>query len=177
MVFAASIKWNLLFSLLGRSLLLVFQTSNSVSFYRHELRPLQSQNPKHIPFLLQPPQFSSLSNFLQAMESSTGAWERKLVINELMQGFEFAKELHSLHNPSSSSEVLTQSILSSLSKAINMLKSGDSEGETHQTDSPRSVSGSPHSENSNRTTFRDDECRAMSKKRYISQLEFLDSIQ
>lgn len=87
------------------------------------------------------------------------------MINELMQGYEHAKQLQSVRSPSAATELQIQSILSSIGKAINMLMSRDCEGETQPTDSPHSISGSPHSENSNGTTFREDECRVLSKKR------------
>ena len=89
------------------------------------------------------------------------------MINELMQGYEHAKQLQGVHSPSADTELLSQSILSSIGKAINMLLSRDCEGETQPTDSRYSISGSPHSENSNGTAFREDECRVLSKKRYI----------
>nr|URH10289.1 WRKY26 [Phoebe bournei] len=101
---------------------------------------------------------------------SAGDWEKKLVMNELMQAHELTKQLRNHLSPSSPGELLTQKILSSFNKALSMLKSSGSEGEPQLTgpasgtDSPHSVSESPRSENSNRA-FLDPECRDGSKKR------------
>ncbi|XXG42261.1 hypothetical protein AAC387_Pa01g2580 [Persea americana] len=101
---------------------------------------------------------------------SAGDWEKKLVMNELMQAHELTKQLRNHLSPSSPGELLIQKILSSFNKALSMLKSSDSEGEPQRTgpasgtDSPHSVSESPSSENSNRA-FLDPECRDGSKKR------------
>ncbi|XP_058096093.1 probable WRKY transcription factor 41 [Magnolia sinica] len=104
---------------------------------------------------------------------NAGEWEKSLVINELVQGQEFVKQLQMHLDPSSPAELrelLLGRILSSITKALSMLKSNDSEGDpqltgpTTNTDSPHSISGSPRSENSDRDC-KDQERRDISKKR------------
>ncbi|KAL3524389.1 hypothetical protein ACH5RR_017223 [Cinchona calisaya] len=108
------------------------------------------------------------------MENSTD-WERRnTMINELMLGRELAKQLqiHILNAPSSSSshesrELLVQKILNSFEKVLNMLKGKATMRDTQQrctktsttigmSESPRSLSGSPRSEDSDRE-FRDQQ--------------------
>ncbi|KAJ4951022.1 hypothetical protein NE237_027854 [Protea cynaroides] len=90
------------------------------------------------------------------------AWEQKTtLVNELMQGKELVKQLQMHLDPSSSDEetrnMFVEKILSSYDKALFMLKWGASDGEGRpmgvpagMSNSPRSDSGSPHSEDSDR---------------------------
>nr|WGV38230.1 WRKY [Loropetalum chinense var. rubrum] len=105
-----------------------------------------------------------------------GDWEQKNLIIELTQGRELAKQLQiHLNVPSSSQEtreLLVQRILASYDKAISMLKwTGTAAGEPStigvvagMSDSPRSLSGSPRSEDSDRD-FKDPEHKDASRKR------------
>ncbi|CDP05092.1 unnamed protein product [Coffea canephora] len=126
------------------------------------------------------------------MENSAD-WELGNLINELMLGRELAKQLQvHINAPSSSPESrdsLVHKILNSYEKALNMLKSnaavgvGEREQSTGTTiamsesrsrqntglaigmsDSPRSLSASPHSDDSDRE-FRDQDSRDVSRKR------------
>ncbi|KAL7214152.1 hypothetical protein ACSBR1_026551 [Camellia fascicularis] len=108
------------------------------------------------------------------MENSPG-WEQKTLINELAQGKELAKQLQ--NNLTSSShetcELLIHNILNSYDKALSMLKwNGSVAGEPQLTgaamgitsESPRSLCGSPHSEDSDRD-LKDHEHKDGSRKR------------
>ncbi|KAA8540010.1 hypothetical protein F0562_026702 [Nyssa sinensis] len=109
------------------------------------------------------------------MENSAD-WEQKNLINELTQGRELAKQLQlQLHLNLSSShetrELLLHNILKSYEKALSMLKFNGTVAEPSpsgvgigMSDSPRSLSGSPHSEDSDRD-FKDHERNDNSRKR------------
>ena len=126
------------------------------------------------------------------MENSAD-WELGNLINELMLGRELAKQLQVRINAPSSSpesrELLVHKIINSYEKVLNMLKSnaavrvGEREQSTGTTiamsesrsrqntglaigmsDSPRSLSASPHSDDSDRE-FRDQDSRDVSRKR------------
>ncbi|KAJ4956245.1 hypothetical protein NE237_013028 [Protea cynaroides] len=89
---------------------------------------------------------------------NAGNLEQKPLFNELQQGRELVKQLQMHLDPSYSEEtrnMLVEKILSSFDKAISMVKWVSSDGEARPTgttpvDSPRSDSGSPHSEDSDR---------------------------
>ncbi|XP_042480596.1 probable WRKY transcription factor 41 [Macadamia integrifolia] len=94
---------------------------------------------------------------------NVGNCEQKPLFNELIQGKELVKQLQMHLDPSYSEEIrnmLVEKILSSFDKALSMVKWVGSEGEARPTgattttpvmsDSPRSDSGSPHSEDSDR---------------------------
>ncbi|XP_043715756.1 probable WRKY transcription factor 53 [Telopea speciosissima] len=91
---------------------------------------------------------------------NAGNWEQKPLFNELTQGRELVKQLQVHLDPSYSEEtrnMLVEKILSSFDKALSMVKWVSSVGEVRPTgatpvmsDSPRSDSGSPHSEDSDR---------------------------
>ncbi|KAL5984698.1 WRKY transcription factor [Asimina triloba] len=115
---------------------------------------------------------------MEATAAAAGGWELKPVINELAQGQDLAKQLQ-IHldsaSPPGHREALVQSILASYARVFSLLQSGNSErGRPHPTatptahnvriESPRSLSGSPRSENSARD-FRDQDRRDMCKKR------------
>ncbi|PKI52125.1 hypothetical protein CRG98_027541 [Punica granatum] len=110
-----------------------------------------------------------------------GDWERKNLINELIQGMELAKHLQlHLNSPSSSNETreaLAVGILASYQKALSMLSwrspmmgepssaVGAGVGTFRKSESPPSLSGgSPHSGDSDREV-RDQEHGDASKKR------------
>ncbi|KAK2996710.1 hypothetical protein RJ639_041864 [Escallonia herrerae] len=114
------------------------------------------------------------------MENS-GEWEQKTLIRELKQGRELARQLQvHLNSPSSSHEtrqVLVSTILNSLDKALSMLKCGTAGGGGEQqtigtliavSDSPRSFSGSPHSEDSDRDIQDPEHKDSVSRKRKSS---------
>ncbi|XP_058100219.1 probable WRKY transcription factor 53 [Magnolia sinica] len=109
---------------------------------------------------------------IREMESAAD-WELKQVINELMQGQDHAKQLQINLDPSSPPgvrELLIQNIIASYGKALSLLKSNQLVRELHSVvptirmESPRSISGSPRSENSNRA-FKYQDPRDISKKR------------
>lgn len=99
------------------------------------------------------------------------------LIHELLQGLELARQLQmNLHVPSSSSkesrEVLIQKIISTFEKALEMVNwKGGSLGTEPSSQQPSGVamsptlSGSPHSEDSDRD-LRDQDYNA-SRKRYV----------
>ncbi|GAV66231.1 WRKY domain-containing protein [Cephalotus follicularis] len=108
-----------------------------------------------------------------------GDWgkNKNLVMNELTQGKELAKQLQiHLKMPSSSHEtreMLIQMILTSYEKALSMLNcKSNSEVEQHHvagiairsSESPPSLTGSPRSDDSDRD-FKDQEHKDVSKKR------------
>ncbi|XP_077229925.1 putative WRKY transcription factor 41 [Tasmannia lanceolata] len=103
------------------------------------------------------------------MDNTTG-WDQKQLINELTQGRDFAKQLQNLSTAPELRELYVQKILSSFTKALTLLKGNDLEGDPQPngpimgTDSPRSLSRSPRSENSDRV-FKDQERGDISKKR------------
>nr|AQU42896.1 WRKY1 [Anthurium andraeanum] len=97
---------------------------------------------------------------------NVGAWDPSPLIGELTQGQELTRQLEALldrPSPPEQWKSLVQSIQSALDKAISMAKS--SSDSPAGTDSPRSVSGSPRSESSDRAALRDLERREMCKKR------------
>ncbi|XP_052186809.1 probable WRKY transcription factor 53 [Diospyros lotus] len=111
------------------------------------------------------------------MENSANHQEQDNLVNELTQGRDLAKQLQNHLNLASSSshearEVLVQKILSSYDKALSMLKWNGSAGEPPlpaagaivMAESPPSLSGSPHSDDSD-PSFKDHEQRDGSKKR------------
>ncbi|KAF5442229.1 hypothetical protein F2P56_034914 [Juglans regia] len=90
-----------------------------------------------------------------------GDWEQKNLINELTQGRELARQLHSHLTTASSShetrEFLVQKILASYEKSLLMLRWSSSVGEpqpiagaVRNSESPPSQVGSPRSEDSDR---------------------------
>lgn len=97
-----------------------------------------------------------------------GAWGSDMLISELAQGQELMRQLTALLEQSPAPvqcRSLVQRIQSSLEKAISMARSSsDSGGPAAGGDSPRSVSGSPQSEDSGRM-LKDQERREMCKKR------------
>lgn len=103
------------------------------------------------------------------MENETGS-DRCLLVTELTQIQEMVRQLEAHLDQPGPNEIcksLSAKILSSMDRSICMAKISDSEGQQQHasTDSPRSATGSPHSENSNQA-FRDYDRREMSKKRY-----------
>lgn len=115
------------------------------------------------------------------MEKS-GDWEQKInLVNELTEGMELAKQLQmhlnvtttttatsSSSSSNESRELLVLRILNSYDKALSMLKWNGSLGDHQQTigrpESPRSLSGSPHSEDSD-LEHKDHEHKNGSRKR------------
>ncbi|XP_077249596.1 putative WRKY transcription factor 41 [Tasmannia lanceolata] len=101
---------------------------------------------------------------------NTNSLEQRRLINELTEGRDFAKQLQNTSLPPELRELLQQKIISSFTKSLSMLKCGESEvdpqpiGPIKGTDSPRSLSGSPRSDNSERIV-KDQERGYMSKKR------------
>ena len=96
-----------------------------------------------------------------------GSWEQKNLINELTNGRELAKQLQIHLSVSSSShdarESLVQKILTSYEKALSLLRCSGPVGEPQaaaaggggavgigMSESPRSLSGSPRSEDSDK---------------------------
>lgn len=101
-----------------------------------------------------------------------GEWERKSLINELIQGMEMTRQLQ-LHLCSSSShetlQVLASMIVASYEKVLSMLncRSSSAEATAVVSESPPSLAGSPqHSGDSDK----EKEPRDPSKKRYILTL-------
>lgn len=109
------------------------------------------------------------------MEKGT-SWDLSLLLEELTQGDEQTGQLEAqLDEPSSaeSCKQLAHQIRLRFKKAISMAKSINSEGlqqppcpNNTSSGSPRSASGSPRSENSEKA-FKEHERKEMSKKRYI----------
>ncbi|XP_008775571.1 probable WRKY transcription factor 41 [Phoenix dactylifera] len=105
------------------------------------------------------------------MENGAGS-DRSLLVAELTQIRELARQMEAHLDqpcPIEFCKPLAEKILSSIDKSICMAKKSDSEGQQQQqqlagTDSPRSATESPHSENSNQA-FRDYDRKEMSKKR------------
>lgn len=108
-----------------------------------------------------------------------GEWEQKNLINELTQGRELARQLHSHLSASSSShetrEFLVQKILASYEKSLSMLRWSSSVGEPQPiagairsySESPPSLVGSPRSEDSDRDVRDLDHRSDAPRKRYI----------
>ncbi|PSS28797.1 WRKY transcription factor [Actinidia chinensis var. chinensis] len=102
------------------------------------------------------------------MDNFSADWEQKSLINELTQGMELAKQLQIHLNVTSSShetrELLVHKILNSYDKALSMLKFRAPAAEPHPELSPRSLTGSPNSEDSD-FDFKDHEHVNASRKR------------
>ncbi|GFY84103.1 WRKY family transcription factor [Actinidia rufa] len=102
------------------------------------------------------------------MDNFSADWEQKSLINELTQGMELAKQLQIHLNVTSSShetrELLVHKILNSYDKALSMLKFKAPAAEPHPELSPRSLTGSPNSEDSD-FDFKDHEHVNASRKR------------
>lgn len=126
------------------------------------------------------------------MEKS-GDWEQKInLVNELTEGMELAKQLQmhlnvtttATSSSSSSSnetrELLVLRILNSYDKALSMLKWNGSLGDHQQTigrsESPRSLSGSPHSEDSDLEN-KDHEHKNGSRKRKSAVSRWTKQVQ
>lgn len=110
------------------------------------------------------------------MENSSD-WEHRNLINELKQGRDFAKQLqihlNALNSSNETREFLVHKILNSYDKALSMLKHNTGMNVEAQlvgttpigiSESPRSLSWSPHSEDSDRE-FKDHDNQDASKKR------------
>ncbi|XP_022886946.1 probable WRKY transcription factor 53 [Olea europaea var. sylvestris] len=111
---------------------------------------------------------------------STSTWEQQMLINELTQGMERAKQLRfylCTTSPSEAHDLLLQRILSSYEKALSILKWSGSTGQLQLAaptsgapESSISVDGSPRSEELNKTFREQQEHRDTSKKRKMLPL-------
>ncbi|XP_022844606.1 probable WRKY transcription factor 53 [Olea europaea var. sylvestris] len=106
---------------------------------------------------------------------STRTWEHQMLINELTQGMEKAKQLRfhlCMTSPSKAQDLLLQKILSSYEKALLILKWSRSTGQVQlgaptsgAPESSISVDGSPRSDELNKNSREHQEHRETSKKR------------
>ncbi|XP_044486606.1 probable WRKY transcription factor 53 [Mangifera indica] len=114
------------------------------------------------------------------------SWEQKTLVSELIEGMELAKQL-SVHLGARAStetnEVLVQKILTSYEKALFILKSGGSTGQTPTEramtvapESPISINGSPRSDDLD-GVFKDNQDQQDSSKKRKTMPRWTDKVR